>query len=120
MAGILCCCQSNLGDPFASCTSSVREVGGTGTRYRVFVFDAVEKWHFRNHVGEFCKKNCNPKDYPEVETYNTVICEQRFKWISKYKGMTKINMSATTFNFLLLLLCWLDHEEYESPYTATV
>jgi hypothetical protein len=91
-----------------------------GTGYCVTVLLAVEKWHFRNDVGAFCIKTCNPKDYPEVDTFNTVICEQRLKWIAKYKGLTKTHMSATTFNFLLLLICWLDHEEYESPYAAKV
>jgi hypothetical protein len=42
---------------------------------------AVEKWHFKkNHVGKYCKENCNPDHHPEVEKFNTVICEQRFKF----------------------------------------
>ena len=81
----------------------------------------MEKFHFPNHVGEFCKKNCNPKDHPEVNAFNTVICEQRFKWIAKYKGITHLHMNAPRFNFLLLLLCWMDHEEeFRSPYRIEV
>ena len=80
-----------------------------------FAIPAVEKWHFKGHVGEFCKNHCNPHDHPEVKDFNTVICEQRFKWIAKFKGITHMHMNASTFNFLLLLLCWLDNEEHDSP-----
>ena len=85
-----------------------------------FAIPAVEKWHFKGHVGEFCKNHCNPHDHPEVKDFNTVICEQRFKWIAKFKGITHMDMNASTFNFLLLLLCWLDHEEHDSPYRISV
>ena len=85
-----------------------------------FAIPAVEKWHFKGHVGGFCKNHCNPHDHPEVKDFNTVICEQRFKWIAKFKGITHMHMNASTFNFLLLLLCWLDHEEHDSPYRISV
>jgi hypothetical protein len=79
----------------------------------------VEKFHFKGHVGTFCKKNCNPNDHPEVKQFNTVICEQRFKWVAKFKGITCMHMSAPTFNFFILLLCWLDHELWNSPFVES-
>jgi len=81
---------------------------------------SVERWHYKGHVGKFCKKNCNPNDHPEVKELNTVICEQKFKWLGKSKSITHMHMSGTTFNFFLLLLCWLDHEQYDSPFRTQV
>jgi len=84
------------------------------------VYSTVEKWHFKNHVGKFCRENCNPYDFPETDKFNTVVCEERFKWLAKYKYLTAVHMSAGTFNFLMLLLCWLDHEQRDSPYTTEI
>lgn len=79
---------------------------------------AVERWHFRNHVGKYCRENCNPGDHPEVNHFNTVICEQKFKWVAGFKKLTNAHMSGSTFNFLLLLISWIAQEQYLSPYTA--
>ena len=86
----------------------------------MWVTFVVEKWHFKNHVGKFCRENCNPFAYEELKEFNTVVCEQRFKWIGKFKGISQMNMNAPVFNFFILLLCWLDHEQYNSPYKTTV
>jgi hypothetical protein len=86
----------------------------------LLLFPSVEKWHFKSHVGKFCKEHCDPKDFPEVKNFNTVICEERFKWVAKFKGLSVTNMSSGTFNFLILLLCWLDHEDRASPYGTTL
>ena len=80
----------------------------------------MEKFHFKGHVGKFCKENCNPYNHEEVNNFNTVICEERFKWVAKFKGLTSTNMSAGTFNFLMLLLCWLDHEQRASPFFTNI
>uniref|UniRef100_A0A7S0WRA5 Uncharacterized protein n=1 Tax=Pyramimonas obovata TaxID=1411642 RepID=A0A7S0WRA5_9CHLO len=76
----------------------------------------VETWHFRSHVGAFCREHCNPNSHPEIKDFNTLVCEQHFKWVAGFKHMTRVHMSAAVFNFFLLLLCWLDHEQYNSPY----
>ena len=97
-------------------TANLRSWGGGG----LSCFHTVEKWHFPNHVGSYCKNNCNPNDYDEVKEFNTVICEQKFKYIAKFKGMTHLHMSASTFNFMLLLLTWIDHEMFASPYRTEI
>jgi hypothetical protein len=80
----------------------------------------VEKLHFKTHVGKFCKEYCNPYDHPEMLNFNTVVCEQQFKWLARYKYLSATNMSASTFNFLILLLCWLDQEQRDSPFQTVI
>ena len=82
------------------------------------VIKVVEKFHFfpsrhsRGHKGEWCAQHVSPALHEELlKDVNTVVCEQRFKWISRFKSLVLINMSPRTFEFLLLLICWIDHEE---------
>ena len=93
---------------------------GRADEYGALRLRTVEKFHARGHVGTFCAENCMPELFPEVKNFNTVICEERFKWFGKFKGLTLTNMSAATFNFMLLLITWLDHEQRASPYYTNV
>ncbi|XP_038069366.1 uncharacterized protein LOC119738534 [Patiria miniata] len=44
----------------------------------------VDRLHIRNHTDAHCKVKYHPKDHLE-DTDNTMICEQTFVWLSRYK-----------------------------------
>ena len=52
---------------------------------------AIDKFHFKNHIDEFCHKNYNPRNVKELENVNTVICEHLFKDINQYKNCKSMN-----------------------------
>jgi hypothetical protein len=53
----------------------------------------IDRLHVQGHVDQ-CKKVYHPNKYPDIESCNTVICEQRNNWISAFKHMTKMNKSV--------------------------
>ena len=70
------------------------------TKYRIF----VDKTHFKNHVGEYCRANCDPALCEISDRVNTQVCEQTFAWLKGYRGSVKY-MRPGNFMFLLFLLC---------------
>lgn len=42
------------------------------------VIKVVDKFHFRSHVGEFCKKHVNPHMWQELDDTNMSVAEQAF------------------------------------------
>lgn len=46
----------------------------------------IDSLHIKNHIDEQCKEMYSPKklkeDHPD---YNTMVCEQTFAWMSRYK-----------------------------------
>jgi len=55
----------------------------------------VDKFHYHNHDDPYCKANCNPHDFQELQSLetknriNTVICEEINFWLNKHKHMLK-------------------------------
>ena len=45
----------------------------------------VDRHHFKNHVGEKCKKNHNPDDCEVLDGVNTSIMEQTNSWFGRYR-----------------------------------
>ena len=76
----------------------------------------VDKFHFRNHVDQWCKENCNPHSIPGLG--NTSSMEERFAWISGFKHISRY-MNEQRFNAVLLIITWLDHEKWESCHPRT-
>ena len=61
----------------------------------------VDKFHFKNHVDPWCKKNMDPYKCDELKGVNTEIMEQTFSWLKHYAPSLKY-MKSSTFNFLIL------------------
>ena len=94
----------------------------------------VDKMHFKGHVGDWCKRNCNPNNYLELEEVHvcnvktqsvimitivpcayimqvdTEVCEQTFSWLSRYARITK-HMNKSHFLFFLLYVCELHNRK---------
>ncbi|CAF4143071.1 unnamed protein product [Rotaria magnacalcarata] len=45
---------------------------------------SVDRSHFRNHVGTFCRKTMNPDKNPLLKDVNTQAAEQTFSWLKQY------------------------------------
>lgn len=63
----------------------------------------VDRLHIQGHVGQWCLNNCHPKLFPELDGYNTQVCEQCNSWLSKFKYILK-QMSSYRFNFYLYII----------------
>ena len=63
----------------------------------------VDRLHKQGHVGKWCLGNCHPKLFPELDGYNTQVCEQLNSWLSKYKYILK-HMSLYRYNFFLYII----------------
>lgn len=70
----------------------------------------IDRFHFKNHVDDWCKVHCNPKDSVFLTDVNTEACEQLFAWFSKYSSMTK-HMNRHHFRFMTLYLMDLHNEK---------
>jgi hypothetical protein len=67
-------------------------------------FMVVDNFHYdTNHTGKYCALNCSPHNHPIIKDANTNVCEQRFRWLNKYKNSFR-HMKRAWFNFMLLLL----------------
>jgi hypothetical protein len=63
----------------------------------------VDRLHIQGHVGKWCLDNCHPKLFPELDGYNTQVCEQLNSWLSKFKYILK-HMSVYRYNFFLYII----------------
>ncbi|CAM4882757.1 unnamed protein product [Rotaria socialis] len=48
---------------------------------------SVDRTHFRNHVGTWCRANMNPNDNPLLTNVNTQTAEQLFSWLKDYAAI---------------------------------
>jgi hypothetical protein len=70
---------------------------------------AVDRFHFvKNHKGLICDKIANPERAPGLANVNTMVCEQRFRHINRYRYMLR-RMGRERFMWTLLSICELDH-----------
>ena len=70
----------------------------------------VDVWHLLNKhktTHEYCQKNCNPLDYPELMNddesgwwFNTSIAEQINVWLGSYHAICR-EMLPVKYNFFL-------------------
>ncbi|CAF1513157.1 unnamed protein product, partial [Adineta steineri] len=47
----------------------------------------IDKSHFKNHVGDWCKKNMSPYSYHDLDLINTQCAEQCFAWLKRYAAI---------------------------------
>ena len=59
----------------------------------------IDRLHVQGHVEE-CKKVYSPDLIKDLKGINSMICEQRNKWISGFKHIVK-HMNATRFKFFI-------------------
>lgn len=68
-------------------------------------FIVVDRYHFRNHkvTHKYCQDHCNPANNPSIEGANSQICEQSFRWLSRFKYSMN-HMTPARFAFFLLIM----------------
>ena len=74
------------------------------TKYLSTVPMLVDKLHFPNHTGKWCRENCDPRKEKSLKDVNSVVCEQKFTFTNRFKNVKC--MSST--HFMLYLLYILD------------
>lgn len=70
------------------------------------VIKVVDKFHFKAHVGEFCRKHVNPNMWRELTDTNMSVAEQSFKVNGRLKRSFRY-MNKETFGFMLQDVCCL-------------
>lgn len=65
----------------------------------------VDKYHFRNHKEEhtYCRDHCDPNKCDDLKGVNTQICEQSFRWLSRFKYSMN-HMTPARFAFFLVVM----------------
>ncbi|CAF1158424.1 unnamed protein product [Adineta ricciae] len=48
---------------------------------------SVDRSHFRNHVGKFCRETMNPNNNRLLDNVNTQAAEQTFSWLKQYANI---------------------------------
>ena len=48
---------------------------------------AVDRFHFNDHVDDWCKINCDPNMFDCLKGLNTSSCEETNFWLSRFKHM---------------------------------
>ena len=73
------------------------------TKYLSTVQMRVDKLHFPNHRGKWCKEHCDPKKEPGLSDVNSVVCEQKFgTYTNRFRNVKC--MSSTHFTLYLLYI----------------
>ena len=63
----------------------------------------LDRWHAKNHVGEWCKSNVDPSLpflKPFIRGHNTEICESTNAWLAGFKHAVR-HMQQFSFKFHL-------------------
>lgn len=63
---------------------------------------AVDKLHIQGHEA-WCKAECHPKNWQELDDDNTVVCEQINFWLGGFKSIMR-HQNAYRFNFFMYIL----------------
>ena len=64
----------------------------------------VDRFHFGNHIDQWCIDNCDPNKVRELDGVNTEICEQLFRKVNSHSNCKSMNESK----YFLLWLYNLD------------
>lgn len=66
----------------------------------------VDKFHFKSHVGEYCRRHCNPGAWPQLASTNMSIAEQAFRVQGRLSRSFRY-LNRSRFQFLLQDVCRL-------------
>ncbi|CAF1016734.1 unnamed protein product [Adineta ricciae] len=64
---------------------------------------SIDRSHFRNHVGTFCRTTMNPDKNPLLKDVNTEAAEQTFSWLKHYAPIIS-NMNHLRAPLFMLIL----------------
>ena len=53
----------------------------------------IDRFHFGNHIDEWCIENCDPNKIRELDGVNTEICEQLFRKVNSHSNCKSMNES---------------------------
>ena len=70
----------------------------------------VDRFHFPNHVGVWCKMNMDPSNCTYLDGVNTEIMEQVFAWLKGYAPSLRY-MKRAQYRFIILDLLDRHNEE---------
>ena len=68
-----------------------------------------DRLHFRNHVDPWCKQHMDPNSHPKLDGINTMVCEQKFKWLAQFKNIVR-PMNQAHFKFYILIMLELNNQ----------
>ena len=61
----------------------------------------VDKFHWKNHTGIFCKRNNDPYECPDIVGRRTERAEETFSWLARSKHLYR-SMNEARFLFTML------------------
>ena len=61
----------------------------------------VDRFHWKNHTGAFCKRNNNPYKCEQADKNKTEKCEETFQWLARSKHLYR-KMNEARFMFIML------------------
>ena len=64
----------------------------------------VDRFHFSNHVEEWCKKNMDPAKSKFLDGVNTEVMEQTFAWVKGFAPSLRYMKKAHYMFFILDML----------------
>ncbi|CAF1543645.1 unnamed protein product [Adineta ricciae] len=64
---------------------------------------SVDRTHFKNHIGHWCRRNMNPNNNKLLDNVNTEAAEQSFSWLKRYSCIISALGWLRAPVFLLLL-----------------
>ena len=75
----------------------------------------MDRFHFGNHIDEWCIENCDPNKVRELDGVNTEVCEQLFRKVNLHSNCKSMNKSRYFLFWLYNLdLHNLDREDLTS------
>ena len=73
----------------------------------------IDRFHFKNHLvrDKFCQDNCNPNapEHESLEGSNSEVCEQLFRWLTRFALMLT-NMGIAKATLFQAVMMW-QHSE---------
>ena len=73
----------------------------------------IDKHHFPNHVGRLCRQRHNPADRPYLETANTPVCEQAWRYLNTLKHSVRY-MSSEDVGLIMLRMVYLRNRRIQA------
>ncbi|CAF1429914.1 unnamed protein product [Adineta ricciae] len=64
---------------------------------------SIDRVHFKNHVGRWCRKNMNPDNNRLLDGVNTEAAEQLFSWLKGYANILSCLGWRRSASFMLIL-----------------
>ena len=70
----------------------------------------IDRFHFKNHVDEWCKEKMNPDDSVYLKDVNTEAMEQVFSWLKGYAPSLRYMKRV---NYLFVIVDMIDRHNME-------